>query len=102
MIRVLNYCRRYKDDPNVPKASEKIYRIICKETYPEELSIERTNTDLMISSFLDLDIDVRSEGFLSKLYDKRRYFSLNVVTFANFSSNIPNSQAYGYFYMGIV
>ena len=51
----------------------------------------------MKSSFLDLDIFVSSEGFLTKLYDKRREFSFNVVTFANLSSNIPNSQAYGSF-----
>ena len=51
----------------------------------------------MISSFLDLDIFVCSEGFLTKLYDKSRDFSFNVVTFANLSSNISNSQAYGSF-----
>ena len=97
MIHVLKYCSRYIDDLNVLNASEEICRIVCKEIYPEELSIERTNTDLMRSSFLDLDIFVRSEGFLKKLYDKRQDFSFNVVTFANLSSNIPNSQAYGSF-----
>ena len=97
VIHVLKYCSRYIDDLNVPNASEEICRIVCKEMYPEELSIERTNTDLMRSSFLDLNIFVRSEGFLTKLYDKRRDFSFDVVTFANLSSNIPNSQAYGSF-----
>ena len=31
------------------------------------------------------------------IYNKRRDFSFNVVTFANLSSNIPDSQAYGSF-----
>ena len=69
VIYVLKYCSRYIDDLNVPNASEEICRIVCKEIYPEELSIERTNTNLIRSSFLDLDIFVRSEGFLTKLYD---------------------------------
>ena len=97
MIHVLKYCSRHTDDLNVPNASEKICRIICKEIYPEELSIERSNTDLMRSSFLDLDIFFHSESFLTKLYDKRRDFSFNVVTFAYLSSNILKSQAYGSF-----
>ena len=47
--------------------------------------------------FLDLDILVKKEGFATKLYDKIRDFSFNVVTFPNLRSNIPNSQAYGSF-----
>lgn len=46
---------------------------------------------------MDLDILVKKEGFVSKLYDKRRDFSFNVVTFPNLRSNIPDSQAYGSF-----
>ena len=47
VIHVLKYCSRYynKDDLNVPEVSKEICRIICNEIYPEELSIERTNTD---------------------------------------------------------
>ena len=100
VIHVLKYCSRYIDDLNVPNASEEICRIVFEEIYPEEHSIESTNTDLMIPSFLDLHIFVRSEGFLTKLYDKRQDFSFSVVTFANLSYNIPNSQAYGSFKAG--
>ena len=35
------------------------------------------------SLFLDLDVLVKKEGFATKLYDKRRDFSFNVVTFPN-------------------
>ena len=45
----------------------------------------------MRSSFLDFDIFFRSEGFLTKVYYKRWDFSCNVITFANLSSNLPNS-----------
>ena len=41
--------------------TEEICRITCNEIYSEELSIKRTNTDLMRSLFLDLDIFVRKE-----------------------------------------
>ena len=62
VILVLKNCIRYIHDLNVPNANEEMCRIICTEIYPEELSIERTNTDLMISSFLISDIFVRREG----------------------------------------
>ena len=35
VIHVLKYCSGYKDDLNVPNASEEICRIVCKEIYPE-------------------------------------------------------------------
>ena len=97
VVHILKYSSRYIDDLNVPNANNKICDIICNDIYPSELKIECTNTDLKRSSFLDLDIFVTDEGFVTKLYDKRRDFSFNVVTFANLSSNIPNSQAYGTF-----
>ena len=78
----LNIAAYIIDKLNVPNVSKEMCRIIYKEIYQkEELSIERTNTDLMISSFSDLD---------NLLYDKL----YDVVNFANLSSNKQNSQAY--------
>ena len=97
IVHILKYCSRYIDDLNIPNANQEICRIICNDIYPEELSLECTNDSSNRSSFLDLDILVKKEGFATKLYDKRRDFSFNVVTFPNLRSNIPNSQAYGSF-----
>ena len=44
-----------------------------------------------------MDITVLDSKFDTKLYDKRRDFPFNVVTFANLKSNIPESHAYGTF-----
>ena len=97
VINILKYCSRYIDDLNVPNATDHICNIICNDIYPDELTLECTNDDKLRSSFLDLDIFVNREGFVTKLYDKRRDFSFNVVTFANLKSKIPDSQAYGSF-----
>ena len=97
IVHILKYCSRYIDDLNIPNANQEICRIICDDIYPEELSLECTYDCLNRSTFLDLDILVKKEGFTTKLYDKRRDFPFNVVTFPNLRSNIPNSQAYGSF-----
>ena len=80
-IHILKYCSRYIDDLNIPNANQEICRIICNDIYPEELSLECTNDSSNRSSFLDLDILVKKEGFATKLYDKRRDFSFNVVIY---------------------
>ena len=42
-------------------------------------------------------LKINDNKFHTKLYDKRRDFAFNVVSFANLTSNIPNKAAYGTF-----
>ena len=72
--------------------------MICEEIYPTDLEIIDTNpTDTMESTFLDMQINVSNGTFHTKLYDKRRDFSFNVVSFPNLISNVPSKQSYGIF-----
>ena len=48
-------------------------------------------------TFLDLDIDISLGKFSTKLYDKRRDFQFNVITFPNLKFCVPSKQAYGIF-----
>ena len=72
-------------------------QVICNEIYPSDLQIIRTNDSNIRSTFLDLDIFIEDRRFMTRLYDKRRDFSFNVVTFPNMKSNIPAAPAYGVF-----
>ena len=49
----------------------------------------------MSCTFLDLDIIVKNNGFITRLYDKRRDFSFKVVSLPNIKSNIPTAPTYG-------
>ena len=51
----------------------------------------------MSCTFLDLDIIVDNNRFITRLYDKRRDFSLKVVSLPNMKSNIPTAPTYGIF-----
>ena len=45
----------------------------------------------MSCTFLDLDIIVENNRFITRLYDKRRDFSFKVVSLPYMKSNIPTA-----------
>ena len=89
---------RYIDDINIPNCNQDICNIISDDIYPEELEIVCTNVDNNMScTFLDLDIIVKNNRFITRLYDKRRDFSFKVVSLPDMKSNIPTAPTYGIF-----
>ena len=97
VVHALKFASRYIDDLNTPNISSDIVDIICNEIYPDDLDIVQTNDSSMSTTFLDLDICIANGKFSTKLYDKRRDFKFDVVTFPNLRSNIPVRPSYGVF-----
>ena len=98
IVHKLKHCGRYIDDLNAPNVDTCLSKVICEEIYPTDLEIIDTNpTDTIESTFLDMQINVSNGTFHTKLYDKRRDFSFNVVSFPNLRSNVPCNQSYGIF-----
>ena len=98
IISKFKYCSRYIDDLNIPNCNQDICNIISNDIYPEELEIVCTNVNNNMScTFLDLDIIVENNIFITRLYDKRRDFSFKVVSLPNMKSNIPTAPTYGIF-----
>ena len=61
-----------------------------------ELEIKDTTDTDRSASYLDLHLEIDSEGRLrTKLYDKRDDFKLLIVNFPFICSNIPAALAYG-------
>ena len=61
-----------------------------------ELKIKDTTDTDRSASYLDLHLEIDSEGRLrTKLYDKRNDFKLLIVNFPFICSNIPAAPAYG-------
>ena len=97
VVNSLKFASRYIDDLITPNISPEVVDIICNDIYPDELDIVPMNVDNTSTTFLDLDISIVNKRFLTNLYDKRRDFNFNVVTFPNLKSNIPSKPSYGVF-----
>jgi len=70
--------------------------IFVDRIYPIELEIKDTTDTDRSASYLDLHLEIDSEGRLrTKLYDKRDDFNFPIVNFPFICSNIPAAPAYG-------
>ena len=64
--------------------------------YPFELETKDTTDTDRSASYLDLHLEIDSDGRLrTKLYDKRDDFNFPIVNFPFICSNIPAAPAYG-------
>ena len=63
--------------------------------YPIELDIKDTTDTDRCASYLDIHLEIDSDGWLrTKLYDKRDYFNFPIVNLLFICSNIPAAPAY--------
>jgi hypothetical protein len=94
LARSFNFTFRYVDDGLSLNNSRFGDFVDC--IYPIELEIKDTTDKDMSASYLDLYLEIDSEGRLrTKLYDKRDYFNFPIVKFPFICSNIPAAPAYG-------
>ena len=69
--------------------------------YPIELDIKDTTDTDRSTSYLDLNLEIDSEGRLrTKLYDKRDDFNFPIVNFPFICSNFPAAPVYGVYISG--
>ena len=64
--------------------------------YPIKLEIKDTTDTDRSASYLDLHLEIDSEGRLrTKLYDQRDYFNFHIMNIPFICSNIPAAPGYG-------
>ena len=74
-----------------------ILKVTNHRIYPIELKIKDTTDTDRSTSFLDLHLEIDSNGLLrTKFYDKRDDFNFPIVNFPFIFSNIPEAPAYGF------
>jgi hypothetical protein len=74
-----------------------------KYIYTIELEIKDTTDTNMSASYLDLHLEIDSEGRLrTKHYDKRDDFNFPIVNFPFICSNIPAAPAYGVYFSQLI
>ena len=85
---------RYIDD--VLSLNNSRFGDFVDRIYPIELEIKDTTDTDRSASYLDLHLEIDSEGRLrTKLYNKRDDFNFPIVNFPFICSNIPAAPAYG-------
>ena len=73
------------------------------KVYPIELEIKDTTDTDRSASYLDLHLEIDSEGRIrTKLYDKRDDINFPIVNFTFICSNIPAAPAYGVYIFQLI
>ena len=92
--KFFNFTFRYIDDVlslNNPYFSQYLHLI-----YPSELEIKDTTDIRRTASYLDLFLNIDTDGRLHmKIYDKRDDFNFPIINFPFLSSNIPYAPSFG-------
>jgi hypothetical protein len=88
-----NHTFRYID---VLSINDHIFHNYVHLIYPDELEIKDTTASDKSTSYLDILLNIDSNGRLTiSIYDKRDDFDFAIVNFSILCSNIPLSPAYG-------
>jgi hypothetical protein len=94
LVRSFNFTFRYIDD--VLSLNNSRFGDFVDRIYPIELEIKDTTDIDTSASYLDIHLEIDSEGRLrTKLYDKRDDLNFPIVNFPFICSNIPAASAYG-------
>ena len=93
-ILIYNFIFRYIDDLLAVNNTHILQDI--DSIYPQCLEVTNTNfAPHKKCSFLDIDIEITDDGFVYKVYDKRRDYNFEILGLLSFNSNTPNKLAYG-------
>jgi hypothetical protein len=94
LARSFDFTFRYIDD--VLSLNNSRFGVFVDRIYPIELEIKDTTDTNTSASYLDLHLEIDSEGRLrTKLYHKRDDFNFPIVNFPFICSNILAEPAYG-------
>ena len=94
LARSFNFTFRYIDD--VLSLNNSMFSDFVDRIYLIELEIKDTTDTDKSASYLDLHLEIDSEGRLrTKSYDKTDDFNFPIVNFPFICSNIPAVSAYG-------
>ena len=85
---------RFIDDLNSSNDGGEYESSYYFNIYPEELQLDKENTDKHETSFLDLDIKIKDGKFHFGLFDKRDLFPFSIVRMPENPSNVPSSTVY--------
>jgi hypothetical protein len=100
-LKKLEYIFRYQDDL-ISFNDGGLLGDILNDIYPNEMIVNCTNVSPRKCNYLDLCISVYRGKFRVTLYDKRKNYSFNVISYPFLDGNIPKNLSYGVFVSQLV
>ena len=70
---------------------------LLSHIYPSEMIVNGTNVSPRKCNYLDMSISIYRGKFRVSLYDKRKDYDLNVISYPFLEGNIPNNLSYSVF-----
>ena len=93
-LRKLENIFRYQDDL-ISFNDGGLLGSILEDIYPQEMIVNCTNVSPRKCNYLDLCVSIYRGKFRVKLYDKRKDYSFNVISYPFLDGNIPKNLSYG-------
>ena len=91
---------RFIDDINT--LNNRVFDDQIKQIYPTEITCNRENLTDISGHFLEVDITVKNDKFVTKIFDKRDDFNFKIVKFPHIKSNIPDCIVFNVFVSQII
>ena len=103
LAKKLSNNSRYIDDISVCNMSDINDFLRCsKDIYPDSIPLTAGNSEKHKDNFLDLDINIDEDRFITKIYHKVDDFNFEVVSFPFPTSNLSDRITYNSFYSQLV
>lgn len=93
IIQAFNGTSRYLDD--ILTIDNPFFDSFKNSIYPQELTLNKANTDNSETPFLDLNIKIHNGLVETSVYDKREDFGFPIVNFPWLDGDVPRLPSYG-------
>ena len=70
---------------------------ILQDIYPREMIVNKTNISPCKCNYLDMTISIYRGKFVVKLFDKRKDYQFNVISYPFLDGNVPLDRSHGIF-----
>ena len=95
-LKKLKNIFRYQDDL-ISFNDGGLLGTLLSSIYPQEMIINSTNISPRKCHYLDLSISIYRGKFVVSLYDKRKDYTFDVISYPFLDGNIPSALSYGVF-----
>lgn len=95
LAKILSNNKRYVDDLSI--INYLYFHKLIKDIYPNSLEMERAGSNNKIINYLDLNVNISTEGLEISVYNKTDDFNFHVVSLTFPHSNIPTEVGYNVF-----
>ena len=95
-VEAFNSTTRYLDD--LLNIDNPYFEQMVSQVFPNELQLNKANSSDTEAPFLDLVVSITNGIVLSNIYDKRDYFSFEIVNVPFLDGDVPRSLSYDVYF----